>query len=192
MLQEETDPEAVLTANLEKGDIILDKPWLDQFWNQIRQKYGVYMRLLDALPEDKYHSHPVADIRTPAEMVAHTSGSIVRDLAQGVLKGEITANESAESDVASGLTTKAEVLSFATDCWNLGNEAVAAIGDAELSAIVQTPWDMTFPGWVGFDILNDEFLHHRGQLAVYARILGVAPPFIWGFADNSPEFRPSE
>jgi len=63
--------------------------------------------------------------------------------------------------------------------------------DAQLNAMVKTPWNWTFPGWVGFDIMNDEFLHHRGQLYAYARVCGIAPPFIWGFAENAPEFRPS-
>jgi uncharacterized damage-inducible protein DinB len=170
---------------------IMDKQALNQLWDQIRQKYGVYLRLIDAFPADRYHSHPVPGMRTPAELVAHISGSIVRDIAQGVAKGAITADESTESTVASGFKTKAEMLSFARKCWDQANAAVAATGDAHLKAMVPTPWDMTFPGWVGFNILSDEFLHHRGQLTVYARLCGVAPPFIWGFAENAPEFRPS-
>jgi len=40
-------------------------------------------------------------------------------------------------------------------------------------------------------MMNDEFLHHRGQLYAFARACGVEPPFMWGFADNAPEFRPT-
>jgi uncharacterized damage-inducible protein DinB len=88
------------------------------------------------------------------------------------------------------LKTKADLIAFARKCWDQANAAVAGIGDAQLQAMVPTPWGMTFPGWVGFNILNDEFLHHRGQLYAYARLCGVEPPFIWGFKDNAPEFRP--
>lgn len=70
--------------------------------------------------------------------------------------------------------------------------AVAAIGDGELNVTVATPWKMSFPGWVGFAMMNDELLHHRGQLHVYARLCGVAPPFIWSFGDNAAEFRPQQ
>ena len=49
---------------------------------------------------------------------------------------------------------------------------------------------MTIPGWVGYNIMSDEFLHHRGQLSSYARLCGAEPPFIWGFAENAEEFRP--
>jgi len=171
--------------------MIVDKQMLSQVWDQIRQKYGIYLRLLEVIPEDRYHSHPVPSMRTPAELVAHISGSVVRGIAQGVAKGAITADESSEGKVASGLTTKRDVTSFARKCWDLANAAVAGIGDAELKAMVSTPWGMTFPGWVGFNILNDEFLHHRGQLYAYARLCGAEPPFIWGFGENAPAFRSS-
>ena len=169
----------------------MDKQALDQVWDQIRQKYGVYLRLLEAIPEDRYHTHPVPGMRTPAELVAHVSGTVVRDTAQGVAKGEITANEASEATVAADLRTKAAIIAFARKCWSEASAAVARIGDAQLSAMVPTPWQMTFPGWVGFNIMSDEFLHHRGQLYAYARLCGIEPPFIWGFADNAPEFRPT-
>lgn len=169
----------------------MNKQGLDQAWDQIRQKYGIYLRLLEAIPEDRYQTHPVPGMRTPAELAVHVSGTVIRDIAQGVAKGRITADESSEAKVAAELGTKAALIAFARKCWAQANAAVASIGDAQLSAMVPTPWQMTFPGWVGFSMLSDEFLHHRGQLSVYARLCGVEPPFIWAFAENAPEFRPS-
>ncbi len=169
----------------------MDKQTLNQVWDQIRQKYGVYLRLLEVIPEDRYHSHPAPGMRTPAELVVHVSGTIIRDFAQGIAKGAITTDESSEAKVASGLATRKDLISFARKCWDQANAAVTTTGDAQLKAMVPTPWDMTFPGWVGFNILSDEFLHHRGQLYVYARLCGVQPPFIWGFGENAAEFRPS-
>lgn len=168
----------------------MDKQALDKAWDQIRQKYGVYLRLLEAIPEDRLHSHPVPGMRTPAELAVHMSGTVVRDIAQGVAKGEITANEASEDSVAAGLRTRAALLGFARQCWADADAAVARIGNAHLSAMVPTPWNMTFPGWAGFSMMSDEFLHHRGQLSVYARLCSSAPPFIWDFAGNAPEFRP--
>ena len=168
----------------------MDKQALNGMWDQMRQKYGVYLRLLESIPEDRYQTHPIPGMRTPAEIVAHVSGSIVRDVAQGVAKGEITADESAEGAVASRLATRADAVAFARKCWDQANAAVAATGDAQLTAMVPTPWHMTFPGWVGYNILSDEFLHHRGQLYAMARACGATPPFVWGFADNPEGFRP--
>ena len=52
----------------------MNKAVLDQMWDQFRQKYGVYLRLLEAFPADKLATHPVAGMRTPAELVAHVCG----------------------------------------------------------------------------------------------------------------------
>jgi uncharacterized damage-inducible protein DinB len=168
----------------------MNKAALDQMWDQFRQKYGVYLRLLDTIPADRYASHPISGMRTPAELAVHVSGSVVRDFAQGVAKGQITADESSESQVAAELGGKPAVLAFAGRCFKQASEAVARIGDAELSGMVTTPWG-TWPGWLAVQILSDEFLHHRGQLTAYARACGVEPPFIWDFEGNLDEYRPS-
>ncbi len=168
----------------------MNKQDLTQAWDQVRQKYGVYLRILDAIPEDRYHTHPISGMRTPAELVSHVSGTVIRDIALGVAKGEITAEEGREATVATGFKTRKDMLDFARQCWTEADRAVQRIGDAELNAMVPTPWHMTFPGWVGFGIQNDEFLHHRGQLSAFVRVCGGVPPFIWGFGDNEVGFRP--
>ena len=114
----------------------------------------------------------------------------VRDIARGVATGSVPADEGAEPRLANELD-KPGLIAFARQCFDEADVAVARIGDAELRAIVATPWKMSWPGWVGFSIMNDEFVHHRGQLYVYARIFSVAPPFIWSFGENTAEFRPA-
>jgi uncharacterized damage-inducible protein DinB len=168
----------------------MDKQTLDGFWDQFRQKYGVYLRLLDLLPADRYLSQPVPGMRSAAELAVHVSGTVVRAIAQGVAKGSITADETAESGLAKELD-KPRLIAYARQCFDDAGAAVARIGDAQLQASVSTPWKMSWPGWVGFTVMNEEFLHHRGQLYVYARLFGVAPPFIWSFGENAPEYRPA-
>lgn len=168
----------------------MDKAVLDQMWDQFRQKYGVYLRLLETIPADRYTSHPVPGMRTPAELAVHVSGTVVRDIAEGVAKGEITADESSEAKTAAGLD-KAGLLAYARRCFEQADAAVKRIGDAELAAMVPTPWKSTWPGYVAFFVLMDEFMHHRGQLYAFARCCGAEPPFMWGYADNAPEFRPA-
>jgi uncharacterized damage-inducible protein DinB len=169
----------------------MDKATLDQMWDQFRQKYGVYLRLLEAIPEDRYTSFPVAGMRTPAELSVHISGTVVRDIAEGVAKGEITADEAGEANTAARLGSKSALIAFARECFERADAAVKRIGDAELAAMVPTPWKSVWPGWVAFHVLSDEFMHHRGQLYCYARASGVEPPFMWGYADNEAEFRPA-
>jgi len=168
----------------------MDKATLDQVWDQFRQKYGVYLRLLESIPADRYATHPVPGMRTPAELVVHVSGTVVRDMAEGVAKGRITVDESGEEKTATELRDKAALIRFARQCFEQADAAIRRIGDAELAAMVPTPWKATWPGYVALHILQDEFLHHRGQLYAFARCCGVEPPFMWGYADNAPEFQP--
>lgn len=169
----------------------MDKATLDQMWDQFRQKYGVYLRLLDAIPEDRYATYPVAGMRTPAELMVHVSATVVRDIAEGVAKGEITADEAGEARIAAELGSKAALIGFARECFERADAAVKRVGEAELAAMVPTPWKSVWPGWVAFHVLSDEFMHHRGQLYCYARASGVEPPFMWGYAENEAEFRPA-
>jgi uncharacterized damage-inducible protein DinB len=174
-----TDPGAAMT-----------KTSLDQMWDQFRQKYGVYLRILQAIPEDRFATQPIPGMRSPGELAVHVSGSIVRDIAQGVAKGQITADEGAEPRVAAELGSKAAIIGFAERCFERATDAVGQIGDRELQAMVATPWGASWPGWIAFHILSDEFLHHRGQLSAYVRACGAEPPFIWGYEANAERYRP--
>ena len=170
----------------------MNKAVLDQMWDQFRQKYGVYLRLLEAFPADKLATHPVAGMRTPAELAAHVCGTIVRDIPEGVAKGRITAEEAEEAKAAGALSDTATLLAFARRCWEQGDAAVQRVGDAELGAMVGTPWGSSWLGAVAFHVMSDEFMHHRGQLYAMARACGVAPPFLWSYGENAPEFQPRE
>lgn len=168
----------------------MNRQWLDGMWDHMRQKYGMYLRTLDAIPADQFGSRPVPNMRTPTEMVVHTSGSIVRDIAEGVASGTIGADEGGEDGVVAGLTTKDEVLDYARACWARADAAMSKVGDDQLHGAVANPWNMPLNGMFALAILNDEFLHHRGQLYAYVRACGGEPPFMWGFQENPDGFQP--
>ena len=170
----------------------MTKESLDHQWDQLRQKYSSYLRLLEAIPADRYHARLVPGMGTPAELVVQMSAGIVRDIAEGVAKGEIRLDHSAEARIVADLGTKMAIIAYARKCWTLANEAVKTIGNAQLLATIPTPWNMEITGWTGFNILNDEFLHHYGQLYTYARLCGAEPPFLWGFAESSLQYRFAE
>jgi uncharacterized damage-inducible protein DinB len=168
----------------------MDKATLEPMWDQFRQKYGVYLRLLDAFPADRYFTQCVPGMRSFAELMVHVSGTCVRDIVEGVARGRITVDEAGEAKVAADLGNKAALIAFARDCFQRADAAVKQIGDAELAAMVPTPWNSAWPGSVAFHVMSDEFMHHRGQLYTYARACGVEPPFLWSYGENAPEFQP--
>ena len=170
----------------------MNKQALDQMWDQFRQKYGVYLRVLEAIPADRYSTCPVPGMRTPAELAVHISSTCVRDIAEGVAKGRITVDEAGEDKIAAELGNKPALIAFARECFDRANAAVSRIGDAELAAMVPTPWGSSWPGAVAFHVMNDEFVHHRGQLTAFIRLCGGEPPFMWGYADNATEYKPHD
>ncbi len=169
----------------------MNRQWLDGLWDHTRSKYGMYLRVIDAIPADRFHDHPIPGMRTPAELVVHTSGSIVREIAEGVASGRIDADAAGESEVASGLATKEAVMNFARECWKRADAAIANVGDAQLAGPVENNWGIPLNGTFAMVVLGDEFMHHRGQLFAYVRACGAEPPFMWGFEENEPEFRPA-
>lgn len=167
----------------------MNKQWLDGMWDHMRQKYGVYLRVLDTIPADEYDARPIPDMRTPKELVVHTS-SLVRDVAEGIASGAIAPGEQGEDVVIEGLGSKQDVLDFARDCWRRADAAIQKVGDAQLQAPVENAWGIDLNGTFAAIIINDEFLHHRGQLYAYSRATGGEPPFMWGFDENPEGFRP--
>ena len=167
----------------------MDKKALTGLWDQVRQRYGVYLRVIESIPGDQFQAHPIKGMRSAGELVAHVSGGIIRDIPQGVAKGEIKSNAAGEANTAHSLTSSAEAVAFARRCWKEADTAVTSIGDAQLNAMVKA-WGTSLPGSACMHILSDELVHHRGQLYVFSRALGGNPPFVWGFAENAPDFKP--
>jgi uncharacterized damage-inducible protein DinB len=117
--------------------------------------------------------------------VAHTSGGILQGFAEGVATGAIKGDQPAAK-----IGSRAELLAYARNCWQKADAAVAKIGDEQLNGTVGTPWNMSFPGSTAIHTMNDEFVHHRGQLYAYARACGVEPPFVWSYDKNPAGFGP--
>jgi uncharacterized damage-inducible protein DinB len=78
------------------------------------------------------------------------------------------------------------------DAWAAGDKAAHAVTDAQLAGTVKTPWGDSFPGFAMFGIINDEYLHHRGQLYAFVRAMGIEPLMVWDFEHSAEAFRPRQ
>jgi uncharacterized damage-inducible protein DinB len=172
---------------------MVNRQTLAGIWDQLRQKHGIALRLVESLPEDKLQAQVIPNMRSAAELVVHLYGTIVRDIPESVIKGKMEGDDEAEEKrVASTLTTRRAMLDYMERCWSAGDRAAAAVTDAQLAAMVPTPWGMSFPGWAMFAITQDEFMHHRGQLYAYARVMGASPPMMWDFKNNAEPYQPKQ
>lgn len=157
-------------------------------WETVRPSTGIALRAVEALPADQLDAHPIRDMRTPRELVAHLFG-MMRGIAEGALRGEILADYDA---LPAEVRTREQLVAWCRECWQAADRAAHGMTDAGLAGMVKTPWGVSFPGFVCFGFIHDELLHHRGQLYVYLRQLGVEPPMLWDFEHNAPEFQPKQ
>lgn len=153
-------------------------------WDMMRLRHGIGLRCVQAIPADQLDAHPIAGMRTPKELTVHMYG-FVRAAVESVLAGSISMDEKA---AVASITTHAQLVDYVNECWKAADAAFQKATDAQLAAMVKAPWgDM--PGWMMVTTVQDEYLHHRGQLYVYLRQMGVAPPMNWDFEGSAPEFQ---
>ena len=166
----------------------MKKSTCDQLWDMMRQRHGIALRAIDRLPEDKLDSHPIPDMRTPKELVVHWYGTIVRNIAEGTLRGRV--EDLDEKAAVAAIQTRADLIEYCQECWGAADRAIRQLTDEKINATVETPWGFSMPGSTCLGVVNDESIHHRGQLYAYLRALGQEPPMMWDFEHNAPEYRP--
>ena len=158
------------------------------FWESLRQAQGIAMRCVAAIPEGQLDSHPIPGMRSPKELVVHLYAGVVANIVAAVPKRAF--DDVDEAKLLATIKTHADLVAFARTRWEAADRGARAITDEDLQGIVTTPWSVSFSGTVMFQILRDEFMHHRGQLYVYLRAMNVEPPMMWDFEHNDPEHRP--
>lgn len=163
---------------------------LATMWDHMRQVHGIGIRVLEAIPADKIDAHPIPNMRTTKELVVHMYAMTFREIAEGTLRGKITTLD--EKALVQGIKTHAELIQFAKDQWKAADKAISQMTDTHLTNTVSTPWNFEAPGSVMLEIIQDEYLHHRGQLYAYVRALGNDVPMMWDFENNAPEYQPKQ
>lgn len=169
---------------------MMDRKQLAEMWETMRLSHGIGLRAIAALPADSIDRTVIPNMRTPKQLVVHMYAGVFRELAEGTLRGRVQNVD--EPALCNGITTREDLIQFATAQWQAADRAVGQITDAHLTAMVPTPWEFTAPGAMIAGFIHDEYLHHRGQLYVYLRALGVEPPMLWDFEHNAPEYQPRQ
>jgi uncharacterized damage-inducible protein DinB len=165
----------------------MKKSSFDRLWDVMRMRHGIGLRCIEALPDDQIDARPVKDMRSPKELVVHIY-SFLRSAGESLASGTFRHEE--EADLAS-VKTKQDLVKFAERSWQVADVAVGGITDTHLTSTVTMPWGpMRATDLIG--TVQDEYLHHRGQLYAFLRQLGVAPPQTWDFENSAPAFQPKQ
>ncbi|GEP49806.1 DNA damage-inducible protein DinB [Flavobacterium noncentrifugens] len=150
---------------------VINSEYLLKHWQGHR---NLTRKVIDAFPENHFFEFTIGGMRTAAQLTAEI-------LAMGApaLKSIVDRSEEPFSENRFNLETKAEYLTK----WDESTAAINANWE-ELSA---QDFHETFNlfGLYNFPVIQniqyfiDNEIHHRGQMFVYLRALGITPPFFW-------------
>jgi uncharacterized damage-inducible protein DinB len=136
----------------------LNSLWIER-WEQAARKAAA---LAEALPEDKLESQLVRGARTPGEVLRHIA--FWNQYLAASLRGE-EPDGSANELPRSSYGTKATIIEALN---RSAAEVTNALGEAQIWQERKTAENV-----MGFIEHTSE---HYGQLAVYARLMGIVPP----------------
>jgi uncharacterized damage-inducible protein DinB len=116
----------------------------------------------------------VGDMMTAAGILSHIV-DVEDAMVDGVGGGKWTFGrpENKVADVDSFIRRSAEVRE--RTC-----RAVTEMGERGLWSQITAPFGYRGPALFLLDSIRENEVHHRGQLFVYLRILGIAPPWLYG------------
>ncbi|MBI5433266.1 MAG: DinB family protein [Planctomycetes bacterium] len=125
---------------------------------------------------DRWSFAPAPGARTLGELVAHLYGA---ELAcwKGFQKGALTQVEH-DAEVGPPVKSRSEAFALMARAHARRGEVLAYATPAELEREVALFYGR-FKGSQVAGFVYDEHWHHRGQLTVYLRCLGIAPPFLY-------------
>lgn len=142
------------------------------------------IQIAEEIPDDKYSFRPAEGMRTVAETLAHVAtstgwpqalhGPRLSAASFDLFMGELQK----ANDAAAKLTTKAQILEALRTEGDRFAAFLESYPDEALAERVQYPAGMQLPDKSRFEMLmspKEHEMHHRGQLMVVQRMLGITP-----------------
>ena len=150
------------------------------FDQQLKVIEGELVSLAEAMPADKYNFAPThgefAGVRTFGQQAAHI-GAVIYLCAASVLGETVPAEAGSGENGPASLKTKDDIVKYLKASFVYGHKAMNSVTGKNMMESIKSPFGegdvprvsmVTAPVWHSFD--------HYGQMVVYARMNGVAPP----------------
>jgi uncharacterized damage-inducible protein DinB len=158
---------------------------LDSVKGQLDYALNHAMKTLDKaimlIPDDKLDWKPVDDAMSAAELGIHVYMCSLVYMA-GTSKGEFSDNDYSIIPFDSKTVKSAsEIIEYGEKVKDYIRENFPKLTEADMDKkITYTCWGgVKIGGFESLATILEETVHHRGQLCVYLRILGIKPPFIY-------------
>lgn len=163
-------------------------PIVDSFLHELEQESRATRRVLEAVPGDKLEWKPADKSMTLGQLAMHVA-TIQGRITRALLEDAMTIPKFRQGEPAS----KNEILSALDESLKGAKEALSGMDDE----MVLATWKvigpdgterMSMPRVAALrTLVCNHTYHHRGQLTVYLRLLGVPVPSVYGpTADQNP------
>ena len=128
---------------------------------------------IEAMPEDQFSYRATDSTMTFAEQMLHTAQGMYGLVANGTGQTNPYAQKNLVKD--SKLHSKAEVLRIMTESYDFALEGIGGMDPTSFDEVItRGPFNVTRIDWVYK--AKEHNTHHRGQAAIYLRLLGIKPP----------------
>jgi uncharacterized damage-inducible protein DinB len=141
----------------------------------LRLEHGLTRRVIAAIPPEHAEYRPQAGARSTAELARHIVGAELRFLA-GAADGAF-ADCPNVVDATGDLTSLVSV--YATE-FAATLERLATVTGDELVRVLDYRGVVQMPALGFVQLALNHTIHHRGQLSVYLRSVGVSVPPVYG------------
>ena len=144
-----------------------------EFLDEVSYYEQRYLRLADAIPEEKYNWRPAPDVRTIGEVYMHI---VAANYGYARMLGTPAPAGFDPKTLAASANDKAKVIQALKDSFIHFRNAILAVKDSDLDKEIKTSrGQMTLRG--SFFMISGHFGEHLGQSIAYARSIGVVPPW---------------
>ena len=149
----------------------------DAFLFQLKDTESKFVRLAEAMPQEKYSWRPGEGVRSISEVYMHVAGANYFFLSMAGVKSSSGLPRDAEKSV----TDKEKVVAAIKASFDNAASAVAGMSDADLAKETKMFGRQVTYETVLF-VMTSHMHEHLGQSIAYARTNGVVPP--WSQKEN--------
>ena len=143
----------------------------------------MFMKMIEAVPDEKVQFKPYKDSMSIAELVCHIL-SVMQIHVHAIAEGEGREEHAQKIPVdPKRISTTCNLLEHSKKVIDSIKEILSRIEDDDLDVEIQyNQWNnYTTLAEIALLYIVEEFFHHRGQLSIYLRLLGVKPPFLYNY-----------
>jgi len=156
----------------------MDKKQMLEMWQKLDNSQEVTLKAVASIPDGRLDWKPCPQVRTVKELVRHIYAW--ERLYTRAAKSGLLAQKDAAKEESTALKEKRELIAYAKKVHREATGIVKQLSERDLKRKVKLFFGMELPAGTCIAIIFDEHWHHRGQLYVYLRLLGVKPPFLYG------------